>query len=179
MAVPKLLREPLLHFIVLGAILFAADHLIAARTDDPHTIRVSASVDQREWLEDEVLYREGIAMALDKGDPLIRSRVISKVRNMIEASLRPPTVDPKAVREWFAKNRAKYDRPSQPADLEKIGDVVLADWIDATMAEQRAAAVRAMMKRYTVEVTGSPAGAAGPSNEASAGAVAPAPGAAQ
>src|SRR4051794_16303895 len=45
---PAWMREPLLHFIVLGAILFAMDYLIAGRTDGPHTITVDASVDQRE-----------------------------------------------------------------------------------------------------------------------------------
>ena len=110
------MREPLLHFIVLGAVLFAADHIIAGRTDDPHTITVDASVDlpareafkqehgrdpnaeellslRRKWLDSEVLYREGIAMQLDKGDPAIRARVIFKVRDMIESGLGTPTFD--------------------------------------------------------------------------------------
>jgi hypothetical protein len=276
--IPAWMREPLLHFIVLGAILFAGDYFIAARTDDPHTISVDASVDQRDrdlfkaangrdpssdelyalrraWLDDEVLYREGIAMALDKGDPLIRNRVIFKARSMIEASLQPPTVDAKALRDWFDKNHAKYDQPasytfqeavppvdrSEPAlhalvaslndrkrasdaraslrvfkdqrrdslvtsegeefvgalesmpagdwrvlnsrsgmrvirldsvaparsaELEKLGDIVLSDWIDATMADQRSAAVRAMVRRYTVKVTRSSTASVEPSARA-------------
>lgn len=183
------IREPLLHFIVLGAMLFAVDRVLASRTDDPHTITVDASVDQRArevfklqygrdpgpeelrslrrpWLDDEVLYREGIAMQLDKGDPAIRDRVIFKVRSVIEAGLGTPTFDEKTLRDWFAKNRAKYDQPSAPADFDKVGGIVLQDWIDATMAEQRSAAVLAMEKRYTVKVTGvdstaAPTGAAG------------------
>src|SRR5689334_9367226 len=43
---PAWTREPLLHFIVLGAVLFGADYFIAGRADDPHTITVDASVDQ-------------------------------------------------------------------------------------------------------------------------------------
>jgi hypothetical protein len=173
------MREPLLHFIMLGAVLFAVDHVRAGRAEDPHTITVDASVDQRarevfrqqhgrdpdadelqslrrrEWLDDEVLYREGIAMQLDKGDPAIRDRVIFKVRSMIEMGLSPPTFDEKTLRDWFARNHAKYDQPGMPADFEKVGERVLQDWIDATMAEQRSAAVLAMEKRYTVKVTGS------------------------
>jgi hypothetical protein len=128
------MREPLLHFIVLGAVLFAADHIIAGRADDPHTIAVDASVDlparelfrqehgrdpnaeelhslRRRWLDNEVLYREGIAMQLDKGDPAIRDRVIFKVREMIESGLGTPIFDEKTLRDWFARNRAKYDQP--------------------------------------------------------------------
>ncbi len=173
---PAWMREPLLHFIVLGAVLFAADHIIAGRTDDPHTITVDASVDlpareafkqehgrdpnaaellslRRKWLDSEVLYREGIAMQLDKGDPAIRARVIFKVRDMIESGLGTPTFDEKTLRAWFEKNRARYDRPGVPADFDKVGPAVLQDWIDATMAEKREAAVLAMEKRYTVKVT--------------------------
>ena len=275
---PKWMREPLLHFVVLGAVLFAVDHIIAARTDDPHTISVDASVDlsarevfkqehgrdpnaeelhslRRSWLDNEVLYREGIAMQLDKGDPAIRARVIFKVREMIEAGLGTPTFDEKTLRDWFARNRARYDQPpaynfeelalasdtseeaaralvarlnsgaaprndpvgmrvlkdrprdglvqaygeefvaaleaspqnewrilksktgmhvvrvdsvvpAVPADFDKIGVAVLQDWIDATTAEKRDAAVLAMEKRYTVKVTG------GDSKAASVGAAA-------
>ncbi len=129
------MREPLLHFIALGALLFAVDHIIAGHTDDPHTITVDASVDlpareafrqahgrdpnaeelrslQRKWLDSEVLYREGIAMQLDKGDPAIRARVIFKVRDMIEQGLGTPTFDERTLRDWFEKNRAKYDEPA-------------------------------------------------------------------
>jgi len=173
-SLPAWMREPLLHFIVLGAVLFAVDHIVAGRADDPHTITVDASVDQRAreifkqehgrdpnteelhalrrpWLDNEVLYREGIAMQLDKGDPPIRDRVIFKVRGMIEAGLSPPTFDEKTLRDWFDQNRAKYGPP--PVDFEKVGATVLQDWIDAKMAEQRSAAVLAMEKRYTVKVT--------------------------
>ena len=42
---PGWLREPLLHFIALGALLFALDYLIAGRGDDMRTIYVDAAVD--------------------------------------------------------------------------------------------------------------------------------------
>lgn len=189
---PVWMREPLLHFVVLGAVLFAVDHIIAGRADDPHTITVDASVDRRArelfrqehgrdpnaeelhalrrpWLENEVLYREGIAMQLDKGDPAIRDRVIFKMQSLIEAGLRTPTFDEKTLRDWFEKNRAKYDQPSVPADFEQLGGVVLQDWIDATMAEQRSAAVLAMEKRYTVKVTAGESTAAATDAAARAG----------
>jgi hypothetical protein len=40
----------------------------------------------------------------------------------------------------------------QPADFESIQGVVLHDWTDATLAEQRSAAVRALAKKYTIKV---------------------------
>src|SRR5688572_7467629 len=75
------LREPLLHFVVVGGLLFAIDRVLISRDDDPHTIVVGGDVDhtaietfraargrapndeelgalRRVWLDNEVLYRE-------------------------------------------------------------------------------------------------------------------------
>jgi PPIC-type PPIASE domain len=260
---PKWLREPLLHFIILGGVLFAADHFIVARSADPRVIVVDAEVDRharelfkqarghepneeelyalrRVWLDNEVLYREGLALQLDKGDDMIRERVIFKQLSVIDAGTKLPPYDDKVLREWFEKNRAKYDEPArydfqeailvgdksesgvrafvsslnagtpgdvkadlrvfkhrprenlvqsygaefataldaspvgewralatkdgwramrleslakpQPADFEAIKGVVKHDWVDATLAEQRSAAVRALTKKYTIKV---------------------------
>jgi hypothetical protein len=265
MKLPPWAREPLVHFIVFGAVLFAVDHFVAGQADDPRTIHVDASVDQhardvfkqargrdpnadelyalrRVWLDNEVLYREGLALQLDKGDQAIRDRVIFKSLSMIDASLKLPKFDEQTIRDYFEKNRAKYDQPArynfqeavisgesseaalhafvaglnsgapgdvqaglrvfkdrprdnlvqsygeefitelegspvgqwrvlkgragmhairfdsvaqaQPAKFEELRGVVLQDWTDATMAEQRSAAVRALEKKYTVKVTG-------------------------
>jgi hypothetical protein len=40
----------------------------------------------------------------------------------------------------------------EPADFDNLRGVVLHDWTDATLAEQRSAAVRALAKKYTVKV---------------------------
>src|SRR5262245_45433005 len=79
----KWLREPLLHFVIVGGVLFAADHFIVSRSDDPHVIVIDAKVDaqarhvfkdarghepnadelyalRKVWLDNEVLYREGL-----------------------------------------------------------------------------------------------------------------------
>lgn len=133
---PGWLREPLLHFVLLGAVLFAADQLIAGSEDDPRTIVVDAAVDReaaevfkaargrepnaeeaaalrRTWLDNEVLYREGLAMQVDRGDTAIRERVIFKALSVIDAGVRLPQPDDKLLREWFEKRRDKYDQPAR------------------------------------------------------------------
>lgn len=256
------LREPLLHFIVLGGLLFAVDHVIAAHADDPRTIVVGPEVDSeaveifeesrgrkpsaeeltalhRIWLDNEILYREGLALQVDKGDPTIKERVIFKALSVIEAGLKLPPVDDKVLREWFEKHREKYDDPARynfeeavlsadkseaavgnfvaelnagkqgdaqaglrvfkdrpvvnleqsygvefrkaidestagvwralqardgwhairldaitapkPAVFENLRGVILADWTDATAAEQRTAAVRELGKKYKIK----------------------------
>ncbi len=262
---PAWLREPLLHFVLLGALLFAADHLIVGRSDDPRLIVVGADVDsearqvfkaarghepnadelkalRRVWLDNEVLYREGLAMQVDRGDTAIRERVIFKSLSVIDAGVKLPPFDDKLLRGWFEAHRVKYDEPARydfqeavlsgdaseaavrsfvealnagmpgdakaglrvfkgrphdnlvqsygadfaraleasppgewrvqpsrdgfravrldavtaprPASFEPLRGVVLQDWTDATLAEQRSAAVAALTKKYTVRFEG-------------------------
>lgn len=257
-------REPLLHFILLGAVLFGLDRVVNGAADESRTIVVDAAVDQeaikvfkeargrgpnadelyalrRVWLDNEVLYREGLALQMDKGDKAIRDRVIFKALSMINAGLQRPAFDDKTLQAWFEKNRVKYDEPARfdfeeavlagdaseaaatkfaselnagtpssdekaglhvfkarprptivqsygdefaqalealphgqwralrqgdgwkvvrldataaarPASFEAIRNVVMQDWTDAVMADQRSAAVKLIAKKYTVKV---------------------------
>ena len=126
------LSEPLVHFLVLGALLFALDHFLVTRTDDPHTIVVSAAVNkeladifagsrnrqptpeelkalQKVWLDNEVLYREGLANGLDRGDQMLRERIIFKSMGLIESSVKVRPPDDKVLESWFQQHRDKYD----------------------------------------------------------------------
>jgi hypothetical protein len=41
--------------------------------------------------------------------------------------------------------------PAKPASFESLRGVVLQDWTDSVMSEQRSAAVRTMATKYTVK----------------------------
>jgi hypothetical protein len=133
---PGWLREPLLHFVVLGGALFGIDHVLVDEADDPRTIVVGADVERearetfktargrepnaeelealhRVWLDNEVLYREGLALQVDKGDPAIRERVIFKSLSVIDSNVRLPSADDKMLRAWFDGHRDKYDEPAR------------------------------------------------------------------
>jgi hypothetical protein len=130
------LREPLLHFLLIGAALFALDAYVASKTEDPRVIVIDEAVDRqaidvfkaargrdpneeevyalrRVWLDNEVLYREGLALGMDQGDAAIKDRVIFKALSMINAGLSLPALDDAVVRAWFEKNRARYDEPER------------------------------------------------------------------
>ena len=130
------LREPLLHFILVGGSLFAVDHFLAGKVDDLQTIVVGADVDaeatetfkaargrdpnpeelealHRVWLDNEVLYREGLALQVDKGDPAIRERVIFKALSVVDSNVKLPPIDEQALRSWFEAHRDKYDEPAR------------------------------------------------------------------
>ncbi|HVY25897.1 MAG TPA: peptidylprolyl isomerase [Polyangiaceae bacterium] len=130
------LREPLLHFIVLGGLLFAVDHFETGRANDSHVIVVTPEVDSeavetfkaarghdpspeelkalhKVWLDNEVLYREGLALQVDKGDPAIRERVIFKALSVVDSNVQLPKIDDAQLRAWFEKHRQKYDEPAR------------------------------------------------------------------
>lgn len=137
------LREPLLHFVVLGGLLFAIDHALLARSDDPRQIVLDATIDRearqvfqaarghepsadelvalrKVWLDNEVLYREGLALQVDKGDTAIRERVIFKALSVIDANLKLPPFDDVLLRRWFEEHRIKYDEPARFDFLEAV-----------------------------------------------------------
>ena len=104
----NLLREPLLHFLVLGAALFGLSSIVGTKdVEAPTKVVISASrvatlADQfaRTWrrppteqelqglvedyIRDEVFYREGVAAGLDRDDVVIRRRVRQKMEFLAE-----------------------------------------------------------------------------------------------
>jgi len=131
-----LLREPLLHFLVLGGLVFAVDRWNAAQREDPNLIVVPAKLDEQsraifrktqgrepteaelelmreDWIETEVLYREGLALKLEQGDRELRERVATKTRMIIESGVRVADADEPALRAFFEQHRAVYD--TQPS----------------------------------------------------------------
>ncbi|MBY5721010.1 peptidyl-prolyl cis-trans isomerase [Rhizobium leguminosarum] len=98
----KLLREPLLHFLVIGAVIFGVYQWATGDETSPDEIVVSAgqiaslqAIFSKTWqrpptaketealvdeyIRDEVVYREGIAMGLDRDDAIVRRRIRQKM----------------------------------------------------------------------------------------------------
>ena len=112
----KLLREPLLHFLVIGAALFgvyqwatggesAQDEIVVSAGQiasleaifsqtwqrPPTAKETQALVD--EYIRDEVLYREGVAMGLDRDDAIVRRRIRQKMEFVADLSADVPPTD--------------------------------------------------------------------------------------
>jgi hypothetical protein len=154
-----LLREPLFHFVVIGALIFGADAAWTALRGGERDIVVPAAVRKEahdtfvatvrreptaaemrqflaRWLDNEVLYREGLALGLDKGDPAMRERVIFKTLNVVQAGIVLPAIDEKGLAAWFEANRKRYDVPTRLTFDEAVlsGDIApesLRRFVDA------------------------------------------------
>jgi hypothetical protein len=109
----RILREPLLHFVVLGAGLFVLFGLVGGPAEErPDRIVISAAkvenlaeLFRRTWrrpptqaeidgliedyIKEEILYREALALGLDRDDIVIRRRLRQKME-FIGEDLAPP-----------------------------------------------------------------------------------------
>src|SRR5215813_7536821 len=133
------LSEPLLHFLLIGMVLFAAyAYINRGRSGTASPTQIVLSLDElvtmeayfeSQWhrrptppefqamvedkIKEEVLYREGLVMGLDKGDTIVRRRMAQKVQFLAEdvaAAHEPSTAELKA---WFEKNADKFALPSR------------------------------------------------------------------
>lgn len=125
-----LAREPFFHFVALGLLIF----LIRGVFDDtPEQYRVTVGPDDvrriatgYEWqfgrpptageldhlverhIEEEILYREGVALGLDVGDEIVRRRVVQKLQFLQEDVALPPEPDDAALQAFHARHAKRY-----------------------------------------------------------------------
>ena len=157
----RLLNEPLVHFLALGAVLFGIG-LLRGDTVEPsaNRIAITPGVVERliegfrltwqrpptedefrglveDYLREEVLYREALAMGLDRDDPIIRRRLRQKLEfltaDVVESF---ETTDD----EMQAYLDAQPDRYRQDAVLS-FTQVYLQAEPDAEQAAARARAI--------------------------------------
>lgn len=154
----KLLTEPLLHFFLIGALLF----VLYGRLNDNDTggaeeIIISAAVqDQIDetfqrtwqrpptnqemdtliegWVREEILYRQGVAIGFDQGDPVIRRRVAQKM-NFVADGMVPESPSDEALNAWLEENRDDYEvAPRFTFEQIYINPDKHADDLDAYLA---------------------------------------------
>lgn len=135
----RLLREPLVHFLMIGLVLFVVygyvhrgrsgvepSKQIVLTLDDlrqmdmyfvsqwqrqPTQEEFGAMVEDK--VREEVLYREALAMGLDKDDTIVKRRMAQKMQFLAEdvaAAQEPTTAELKA---WYEKNTDKFALPSR------------------------------------------------------------------
>ena len=132
MTLRALLKEPLVHFLVLGGLIFAwsawrgepvdpAERTIEVDREQQALIALDfertmqrpptdAELDGLigRWVREEVLYREALRLGLDSGDPVVRRRLAKKMDFLAasEAELAQPT--DAELREWYSANGALF-----------------------------------------------------------------------
>jgi parvulin-like peptidyl-prolyl isomerase len=165
----RALREPLVHFFAAGLVLFALAQHHRAQTDlyrivvTPERVRQLADGYRAELgaaptpaalaqlvdhdLDEEVLYREGLARKLDRDDEIIRRRVVQKMQFLEQDLAAPPEPTEAALAAWYQTHRAQYASP--PA--VSFSHIYFADGAQgAPAARRRALAALAGLSNATV-----------------------------
>jgi hypothetical protein len=159
----QLLREPLSHFLLLGLVLFLVYGLVSPDDGGDRIVVSRAQVDalaaQHEklwgrppsaeeltglidtWVRDEILYREGIALGLDRDDAVVKRRVRQKLEVLAEEEL---SADPPSDSALGAYLAAHPDRFTRPADVgfEQVFLGAAGPDLDRDVAAARAALAR-------------------------------------
>jgi hypothetical protein len=130
----RILHEPLLHFLLIGLLLFVLYGAAGGGTDDrvirvddnvaaalfaqfsktwqrpPTTEEMNALV--QSYVRDEIFYREGVALGLDKDDPTIKRRVGQKFTTVAEESKAGAPPSDAELQRWLSRHAMRYAEPS-------------------------------------------------------------------
>jgi peptidyl-prolyl cis-trans isomerase C len=132
--VKRLLNEPLLQFLVIGLLLFVGYQVLNRGSDAAaQSNRIELSEDDLRqmsiaWLaqgrpaptaqqmqslvelrvREEILYREAVALGLDKGDTIVKRRLAQKMEFLTEdvSAIKEPTVE--ELKVWFKSNANSF-----------------------------------------------------------------------
>lgn len=134
----RLLREPLVQFLLVGAMMFgfyrlaggdsvpAANNHIAVGAGEIEQLR-AIFVRQRlrppteeelgglidAYVREEVLYREALAMGLDRDDTIVKRRLAQKIEFLTEDLSEPGSPTDEQLAAFFKEHAERYQPPSR------------------------------------------------------------------
>jgi peptidyl-prolyl cis-trans isomerase C len=135
----RALGEPLLQFLAIGALLFAGYRLVhperPAKVEGNRIELTAADLRQLEivwaaqWrraptqdelqglvesrVREEILYREALALGLERGDTIIKRRLAQKMEFLADdlSTVRTPSVE--ELHAWYSRNSARFTDPGR------------------------------------------------------------------
>lgn len=140
------LRSPLTLFLLFGILLFAADRLLngpgADSFAESREIRITRSqqhalrdafqaehgrlpsdVELRAklafWIDEQVLYREAMALDLDSADVVVRRQMAQKMRFLLEQGMALKPATDAELQAWLDQHASDYGTPSS-LSLEQV-----------------------------------------------------------
>jgi len=156
------LREPFFHFLLLGALIFAAAHVVQnERLASDHRIVVDARLRQRiveinqtqngvtpgpeqlerlvdDYIDDEVMYREAVRLGLDRDDEIVRRRLIQKMQFLRSDLAAAPKPDEKALRLFYDTHPGLFASPSSASVEQLYFSADRGGWGEAEARARRA-----------------------------------------
>jgi hypothetical protein len=152
------LREPLVYFVLVGALIFGIDGGLrrsieriritpSVHDDIARSLRVrlgrppqaqELEAEFEHWKQEQALYREGLKMGLLDGDPVVRAHIASKLLQIArERDVLPQATDAE-LQDYLERHRNTYTLPPT-FDFEQV-------FISQTEENARARAERVLSK---------------------------------
>jgi PPIC-type PPIASE domain len=161
--ISRLLREPLIHFLVFGGLMFAVYYAMnpSASAPPPNVITITpksieriragfTGVWKREPSEDElnsliddavreeIYYREAVKLGLDQGDALVKRRMRLKMEFLMDSAssvLEPTGTE---LEDFYTANVENYLEEQRVAfEQVYLGEEVAATTVDAILTQLR------------------------------------------
>ena len=134
----KLLREPLVHFMFIGAVIYLLYGMFAEPVPEADDKTIVVTAGEIEWMQtawqkrwsrpptdkeldgliqqyirETVLYREALTMGLNQHDQVIRRRLAQKLEFLARdlVALTPPTEE--ELQAYFDEHRKRYQEPTR------------------------------------------------------------------
>jgi peptidyl-prolyl cis-trans isomerase C len=134
---PRILRAPVLHFFVLGAILFGTYTLFADKQEEEgkqivisaQQVELLASLWEKQWrrppmpeelnglvqsyIREEVLYREALALGLDRDDQVVRRRLAQKIEFLAQDLATAGEPGEAELRAFYEEHPEIFEEPAR------------------------------------------------------------------
>lgn len=142
----RIVREPLLHFLLLGLALFLLYGRVATGGDGRRIVVNQAQVEdlaaqhRKLWgreptaaelnglvetfIRDEILYREGAALGLDRDDPVVKRRVRQKLEVLAEEEIARGAPTDAELSAYLASEPKRFTRPAAVAFEQVLFDSI-------------------------------------------------------
>ncbi|MCV6597466.1 MAG: peptidylprolyl isomerase, partial [Mangrovicoccus sp.] len=142
----RFLRQPLLHFCVIGASFFALFSVFGNEPADPRPKgQIIISPQDAHWLaqqfestwrrpptaqelnglidgfiEEEVYVREALMLGLDQGDTVVRNRLRQKMEFLTEAGAQAANPNEETLRQHYHENAARFTAPARISFMQML-----------------------------------------------------------
>ena len=152
----KLLTEPLVHFVLLGALIFWVyaqvgpdgpdeGEILVTQGQQEHLVTAFSRTWQRrptpeefnhlvdDWIREEIAFREGMRMGLDSDDTIIRRRLRQKLELLAEDVVSLVQPSDEELQAWLDDNEGDYTHEPQWTleqvyfSLDRRGDAAVTD----------------------------------------------------
>jgi hypothetical protein len=136
-ALRRIAREPMLHFLLIGAVICALSQYAVPNpgryrivVDAQHVDRLAENYARQfgqppsrpildalisRYVDDEILYREGLAEKIDAGDEVVRRRIIQKMQFLVQDLHAPVAPSEAALQAYYHAHAARYIEPERIA----------------------------------------------------------------